>query len=181
MERNAVSQNYLDRVLEVAEEFHEIREIIGRYDTLTSTHEDLVERGQLNQDKMDAAKRQLMLYVEEKTNEILNFNNRLAALQTRLDKAQSQAVKWESKWNHIQNTAARKSLLLGRIKMAVQNLYQVVSQHQRLSSIDDEPPVEDTSEQLVKVKEYIEDLAQITQEIRRQDTQLTSVIASSSY
>jgi hypothetical protein len=38
LERNAVSQKYLDRVLETAEEFHEIREVIARYDTLTSTH-----------------------------------------------------------------------------------------------------------------------------------------------
>jgi hypothetical protein len=39
LETNAVSQKYLDRVLENAEEFHEIREVIARYDTLTSTHE----------------------------------------------------------------------------------------------------------------------------------------------
>ena len=39
--------------------------------------------------------------------------------------AQSNAVKWESKWTHIQNTAAKKTLLLGRIKIATHNLYQV--------------------------------------------------------
>ena len=46
-------------------------------------------------------------------------------MQTKLDKAQSNAVKWESKWTHIQNTAAKKTLLLGRIKIATHNLYQV--------------------------------------------------------
>ena len=55
----------------------------------------------------------------------MHFNNQLAQLQTRLDKAQSNAVKWESKWTHIQNTAAKKTLLLGRIKIAIHNLYQV--------------------------------------------------------
>jgi hypothetical protein len=39
LEKNVVSQKYLEHVLEVAEEFHEIREVIARFDTLTSTHE----------------------------------------------------------------------------------------------------------------------------------------------
>jgi hypothetical protein len=39
LEKNVVSQKYLERVLEAAEEFHEIREVIARFDTLTSTHE----------------------------------------------------------------------------------------------------------------------------------------------
>ena len=56
-------------------------------------------------------------FPQEKNNEILGYNNQLAGLQTWLDAAQSQAVKWESKWTHIKNTAAKKTLLLGRIKM----------------------------------------------------------------
>jgi hypothetical protein len=39
LEKNVVSQKYLEHVLEAAEEFHEIREVIARFDTLTSTHE----------------------------------------------------------------------------------------------------------------------------------------------
>eukprot|EP00116_Pleurobrachia_bachei_P017117 sb/3477379/ len=35
----------------------------------------------------------------------------------------STAQKWESLWTHIQNTAARNVLLLGRIKMATENVY----------------------------------------------------------
>lgn len=43
---------------------------------------------------MDYQKSQLVKFTEDKNNEILNFNNQLAMLQTRLDKAQSEAVKW---------------------------------------------------------------------------------------
>lgn len=56
-------------------------------------------------------------FAQEKNNEVLSCNNQLAELITRLDKAQSEAVKWESRWMHIKNTAAKKTLLLGRIKM----------------------------------------------------------------
>jgi len=39
LRRNAVFQSYLEGVCENTEEFHEIREIIARYDTLLTTHE----------------------------------------------------------------------------------------------------------------------------------------------
>ena len=38
LQNHVIFHKYMDRVLEQAEEFHEIREIIARYDTLTATH-----------------------------------------------------------------------------------------------------------------------------------------------
>ena len=83
-------------------------------------------------------------------NDILSYNNQLAGLQTRLDKAQSTAVQWESKWTRIKNTAAKKTLLLGRVKMATHNLYQLVVRQQRQQN-EDASDIEDTNEQLSKV------------------------------
>lgn len=77
----------------------------------------MLERDQKNHDRIEKQKQDLMKYMEEKENQVLNYNNQLSTLQTRLDAAQSDAVKWESKWTHIKNTAATKTLLLGRIKM----------------------------------------------------------------
>ena len=37
-DKHVIYQHYLDRVIECAEEFHEIREVIARHDTLTATH-----------------------------------------------------------------------------------------------------------------------------------------------
>ena len=39
LDRLVVYQKYLEKVIESAEEFHEIREILSRHDTLTSTHQ----------------------------------------------------------------------------------------------------------------------------------------------
>jgi len=165
--KNSIFQKYMEKVQESSDEFSEIREIIGRYDTLVATHLDLLERDQRNQDAIEKEKSRLVKFTEEKNNEILKYNNQLAQLQTRLDKAQSKAVKWESKWTHIQNTAAKKTLLLGRVKIATHNLFQLVNKHlkQQAATV----PLENTALQLDKIQMFIQDLNQITQETKRKE------------
>merc|ERR1712241_317680 len=161
MEKYTGFHTYMDKVLERGEEFHEIRDIIARWDTLQATHLDLLERDQKNQDRIEKQRQDLMKYMEEKENQVLNYNNHLSGLQSRLDGAQSEAVKWESAWNHIKNTAADKTLMLGRIKMATHNLYQLVKSHQ--NQTDD---VEETTEQLSQIQIFVQDLSQITHDIK---------------
>ncbi|XP_067684611.1 coiled-coil domain-containing protein 42 homolog isoform X2 [Haliotis asinina] len=175
LERYTIYHKFMEKVLEAGEEFHEMRDIIARHDTLTATHEDLLEREQKNQEVIEKQRQTLLKYMEEKDNEILGYNNQLSGLQTRLDKAQSAAVKWESKWTHIKNTAATKTLLLGRIKMATHNLYQLVKRHQKQSA-----QVEDTAEQLSQIQMFLEDLTDIVLELRKGDTTHTSIFAPSS-
>lgn len=175
LEKFSIFHRYMEKVLEAGEEFHELRDIIARWDTLTATHQDLLEREQKNQELIERQKGDLMKYVEEKDNEILGYNNKLSGLQTKLDEAQSEAVHWESVWNHIKNTAAKKTLLLGRIKMATHNLYQLVKRHQKQAGA-----AEETTEQLLQIQTFVQDLNQITSEIKKMDSTGTSVIAPSS-
>lgn len=173
LEKYSMYQKYLDKVLEVSDEFHEIREITARYDTLIATHRELLERDHKNQDAMEREKASLGRFIEEKNNENLNYNNQLAQLQTHLEDAQSKAVTWESKWTEIQNTAAEKTLLLGRTKMATHNLYMLVNKH-----LKQEIPAEGTLEQLSKIQTFIQDLSHIAHDIKRAEATYTSSSAA---
>ncbi|XP_050407999.1 coiled-coil domain-containing protein 42 homolog isoform X1 [Patella vulgata] len=177
LEAYTIYHEYMEKCLEAGEEFHEMRDIIARYDTLTATHMDLVEREQKNQDVIENQRQELMKYIETKDNQILSQNNQLSGLQTRLDKAQSEAVKWESKWTHIKNTAAKKTLLLGRIKMATHNLHQLVKKHQKQPPTDQ---VEETSEQLNQIFVFVRDLTDIVIELRKSHPSHLSYFAPSS-
>jgi len=65
--KNSIFQKYMEKVQESSDEFSEIREIIGRYDTLVATHLDLLERDQKNQDAIEKEKSRLVKFTEERT------------------------------------------------------------------------------------------------------------------
>ena len=103
--------------VEYADEFQEIREIIDRYDTLTINYKDLLEIEKENEDKINSERKNLNAYLEKKNYEILSMNNTLAEQQAKLDRAQNESHKAENEWNHIQTTAAGKTLLIGETRM----------------------------------------------------------------
>lgn len=129
LEKYSTFQTYLEQVLDRSEDFSEPREVMTRYDTLVANLKDLEVAGQKNQYTIEREKHRFTRCMEDKGNDMLSYNNKLAHLQTRLDQSQSEAVRWESKWTHIQNTAAKKTLLLGKIKHATHNLYQLIIRH----------------------------------------------------
>jgi len=162
--KHMVFQKYMDRVLEKADEFSENRDAISRYDTLVTTHQHLLKREGDNQDALEKQRSSLMKFIEERNNDIMSYNNQLANLQMKLEVAQSSAVKWESVWTHIKNTAARQTLLLGRIKMATHNLHMLIHKQMKTKA----EPSETTEQQLQKIQIYIKDLTEIIQETGRQ-------------
>ncbi|XP_001367716.1 coiled-coil domain-containing protein 42 [Monodelphis domestica] len=161
----SIFQKYLEKVVENSE-FEEIHEVIGRYKTLVSMHYDLMQSAQEGQEKIDRAKARLTRYVEEKDDEVLQHNNELARLQMRYDRARSDVIIWESRWAHIQNTAAKKTLLLGTIKMATLNLFQIVSKQLKETT---QVPLEDTHKQLDMIQEFIQDLSDIWAEVKKKE------------
>ena len=54
------------------------------------------------------------------------MSNKLAELQLDLDVAQNNKVKAENEWTHIKNTASEQTLLVGKTRMAIRNLYEII-------------------------------------------------------
>ncbi|XP_050621357.1 coiled-coil domain-containing protein 42 [Macaca thibetana thibetana] len=167
----SIFNKYLEKVVENSE-FEEIHEVIARYKTLVSMHHDLMQSAQEGQEKIERAKARLARYMEEKDDEILQQNNELARLQMRFDHARSNVIIWESRWAHIQNTAAKKTLLLGTIKMATLNLFQIVSK--QLKEVT-EVALEDTHKQLDMIQQFIQDLSDIWVEVKKKEQQQVRV------
>ncbi|XP_029427584.1 cilia- and flagella-associated protein 73 isoform X2 [Rhinatrema bivittatum] len=164
VEKYAIFQSYLQKVLEKSEEFQDIPEMVNRFNTLMATQAKLMIREVADQEAMEQERMQLHQYVEEKQSVILQLNNELAGLKTKLEKARSITLQLESKWAHLQNTAMEKTLLIGRIKMATFNIFQILNKQMRLQL---DIAVEDPLGQLDKIQFFMTDLSDMLNEIRK--------------
>ncbi|KFM13094.1 Coiled-coil domain-containing protein 42A, partial [Aptenodytes forsteri] len=87
----------------------------------------------------------LRRYQEEASSELLRTNNELTQLRARLEAARHEVLQEESCWAHVQSTAAQKTLLLGQIKLAVLNLFQLATTRLKVPT---DVALEDTEAQL---------------------------------
>ncbi|OAF68876.1 Coiled-coil domain-containing protein 42A [Intoshia linei] len=156
---------YLESIIEYNDDFNEVREILARHETLKINQNDLIDMEMENQNMLQDKKLMLLKYIESMSNESLNLNNQLMYLQNKYDKAFGNSCKWEQNWLHIKSSMSYKDLEISRIKMAVHNLYQLISKHQNIKkkNIDNM----DTSFQLTKIKIFIQDLSDIISKIHK--------------
>ncbi|XP_064152383.1 coiled-coil domain-containing protein 42 homolog isoform X2 [Anguilla rostrata] len=164
VQRNAIYWNFLDKVIKRSKKFEEIRELLGRTDTLVLTRAQLLQKDSEGQERREALRLELRRFVEEQGNLVLHHNNQLSALQTQLDRTRMLAFKWESTWNHIQSTAAKETLLLGQIKVVTLNLFHMMGGK---TGQDKAVAIEDTVQQLEQIQLFIQDKADIVNDLRR--------------
>ncbi|KAG9354459.1 hypothetical protein JZ751_001169, partial [Albula glossodonta] len=94
VKRKAIYWEFLDKVIKRSKKFEEIRELLGRIDTLLVTREQLLQKDNEEQEHGEALRLHLRKFVEEQGNLVLQRNNQLSALQTQLDHARMVAFKW---------------------------------------------------------------------------------------
>ncbi|XP_066515462.1 coiled-coil domain-containing protein 42 homolog isoform X2 [Hoplias malabaricus] len=161
--RNRIYWSFIEKVLKSSKKFEEAGQLIGRFDTLLCTREKLLKRQSELERERESEGVELRRYLSERGSVLLHYNNKLSQLQTELDTVLSQALRWESTWNHIQATAAKETLLLGQIKVVTLNLYHMTS---GVTGRTEGVNVDDTLEQLDKIQRYLQDRADIVHDLR---------------
>lgn len=82
----------------------------------------------------------------------MSLNNQLATLQSRYERAKTEALKWESLVSRIKSSSAKKNLELTQIKSCCWNIYQQIC-------IKKGVPIEinqaDIENQLIQIKRTI--------------------------
>ncbi|XP_048196665.1 cilia- and flagella-associated protein 73 [Perognathus longimembris pacificus] len=146
----------LEGALELLPEFQEVPVLVARFAGLADARAALQRAEAERRAELEEARAALQRLREEEPELRLRLSQRRAELEARLEAARGRRQQWEAEWTQIQNTAAEKTLLLGRARMAALGLYQAVCLHRG------QPPaldLEDTEGQLEQVKLFILDFS----------------------
>ncbi|XP_039658109.1 coiled-coil domain-containing protein 42 homolog isoform X1 [Perca fluviatilis] len=160
VQRHSSYWDFMERVVKMTK-FDKVQALTGHLESLLHFRDHLYQRESKAQEQVSQQRKALLTLEDQHHFLRLHKNNQLSQLQTELEKTRSEALTWERKWTHIQETAAKKTLLLGQIKMATLNLYEMTD-----DILEEEEAVDmnDTEKQLDKVKMFIQDYEDIVKQ-----------------
>ncbi|KAG7244018.1 hypothetical protein INR49_006179, partial [Caranx melampygus] len=106
--------------------FKDVNALTEYMESLIHCKEQLAEREQRAQEQVDLMRKEIGAVKNQHQFLQMQRNNQLTLLKTELDDTCAEALLLERQWNHIQETAAKKTLQLGQIKIATFNLYEMI-------------------------------------------------------
>ncbi|KAE8894912.1 hypothetical protein PF005_g5445 [Phytophthora fragariae] len=116
---------YLELVQEaVPEDYPEVSDLVNRYHTLRETNRDLSQNQITHEEESESKRLEFAAFQKERANEILTFNNRIAALQRALEREELTGVRLQHETDASLRATTQKTLALGQIIMAIGNLLQ---------------------------------------------------------
>ncbi|CAG7834596.1 unnamed protein product [Allacma fusca] len=160
-----IFERYLTKVRDESHgEFADVRDIIDRYGVLSQARTGLISRDLRNQDRIERAQNSLKRTMELRSNELLVYNNYLSELRVYRDNILEEILQLEEMLLHIKTTAASRTLLIGQIKMAINNLYLgLCRQLNRAAKI----PMEDTLKQLNYIKGSMREIIKLSRDVKQ--------------
>eukprot|EP00743_Colponemidia_sp_Colp-15_P001978 GILK01002151.1.p1 GENE.GILK01002151.1~~GILK01002151.1.p1 ORF type:complete len:392 (+),score=107.62 GILK01002151.1:77-1177(+) len=123
VQRNMRYEEFLERVKDANEEYQEINDLVNRYETLENANSDLRKNQIRFEEETEQLRAEFQQYTKDRTNEILAFNNDIASLQKKLELSEGERIKLQTLADNTIKNATNKTLNLGQILMAVENLY----------------------------------------------------------
>eukprot|EP00899_Mesostigma_viride_P009263 jgi/Mesvir1/18338/Mv14239-RA.1 len=157
VEKSMRYQKYLEAVLDVADEYHEINDLLMRAATLEATNADLKAHSRACLEKHEEKRAELQLYSKQKMDEILNLNNKVSMLKKELESWERESQLMQSRQDTSLQSASAKMLELGQVTMATDNLFSRVLQRSNVGH----PPYTKAVDQLTVIGDFMSDLASI--------------------
>ncbi|XP_071619422.1 cilia- and flagella-associated protein 73 isoform X2 [Heliangelus exortis] len=154
--------DYLREVLASTGQFQDVPAMLAHFVALARTRAALAQQAEARQEQLAQVQARLQRYQEEASSELLHTSKELDQLHARLEATRRDVLQEESHWAHIQNVASQKTLLLGQIKLALLNLFQLTTARLEVPVDVD---LEDTEAQLDMVLLCMQDLAAICAEL----------------
>ncbi|XP_008924064.3 cilia- and flagella-associated protein 73 [Manacus vitellinus] len=139
-------------------QFQDVPAMLAHFGVLAEARAALAQEAEAGQERLAQGRARLQWYQEEMSTELLSTKNELAQLHTHLEAAHQDVLQWESCWARVQSTATQKTLLLGQIKLAVLNLFQLSTARLRIPM---DVALEDTEAQLDMLLLCLRDLTDI--------------------
>lgn len=157
VEKNLRYTKYLEGVLDIADDYHEITDLLMRHATLQATNTDLRDADRHYLDMIEKSRAELQSYTKEKVDEVLNLNNEIARLKKVLETSERETRDLAENRDAMLQTASQKTLDHGQVCMATDNLFLRCSRRSNVNH----PPHTNPLDQLHVIGDYMSDLAEI--------------------
>ncbi|KAM6112018.1 cilia- and flagella-associated protein 73 [Pterocles gutturalis] len=137
--------DYLRGVLAHTGQFQDVPAMLAHFGALAGARAALAQEVAAGRERLAQGQARFRRYREEADGEILRASEELSRLRAQLEAARRDVLQGESRWAQVQNTATQKALRLGQIKLAVLNLFQLVTTQLNVPA---DVALEDTEAQL---------------------------------
>lgn len=160
VDKNMSYQKYLETVLDVSDESHEIGDLLNRYTTLESTNNEMRQLMKTREQEQEQTRVDLQTYVKMKTDEILNLNNTISHLKKDLESRERDAAIFVQEKDQALTTASAKTLENGQVYMAADNLFHRCITRSKVNHPSYTEPVD----QLGVIGDWVSDLSAIVKQ-----------------
>ncbi|XP_029685610.1 coiled-coil domain-containing protein 42 isoform X2 [Takifugu rubripes] len=153
VQRHGRYGDFLEEVVKMTK-FEDTQSFMDHVENLLHLREQLSEKEKSAQKDVDNRKKALQTLEDQHHLTSLHMNVQLSRLHRELDEMCSETLTWESKWNHLLEASAKKTLMLVQTKLVSLNLYELIK-----DKIEEEEFVDlaETEKQLDKVKMFVHD------------------------